>query len=48
MGVFSNDCNEMKTSSHYTDSEQLTRPRGYKTFFMLSSAETNIYPAHKC
>ena len=21
---------------------------GYKTFFMLSSAETKIYPAHKC
>ena len=25
-----------------------TRPRGYKTFFMLNSAETKIYPAHKC
>ena len=25
-----------------------TRPKGYKTFFMLSSAETKIYPAHKC
>ena len=24
-----------------------TWPRGYKTFFMLSSAETKIYPAHK-
>ena len=22
--------------------------RGYKTFFMLTSAETKIYPAHKC
>ena len=22
--------------------------RGYKTFFMLSSAETKIYPADKC
>ena len=22
--------------------------QGYKTFFMLSSAETIIYPAHKC
>ena len=22
--------------------------RGYKTFFMLSSAKTKIYPAHKC
>ena len=28
--------------------ERLTRPQGYKTFFMLSSAETKIYPAHKC
>ena len=26
----------------------LSRPCGYKTFFMLSSAETKIYPAHKC
>ena len=26
----------------------LTWPRGYKSFFMLSSAETKIYPAHKC
>ena len=25
-----------------------TLHRGYKTFFMLSSAETKIYPAHKC
>ena len=25
-----------------------TRSRGYKTFFMLNSAETKIYPAHKC
>ena len=24
------------------------RPRGYKTFFMLNSAEHEIYPAHKC
>ena len=23
-------------------------PGGYKTSFMLSSAETKIYPAHKC
>ena len=22
------------------------RPRGYKTFFMLNSAEHEIYPAH--
>ena len=25
-----------------------TRAGGYKTIFMLSSAETKIYPAHKC
>ena len=25
-----------------------TRPRGYKTFLMLSSAETKIYHAHSC
>ena len=25
-----------------------TRPRGYKTFFVLNSAEHEIYPAHKC
>ena len=25
-----------------------TRPRGYKTFSMLNSAEHEIYPAHKC
>ena len=24
------------------------RPRGYKTLFMLNSAEHEIYPAHKC
>ena len=23
-------------------------PRGYKTFFMLNSAEHEIYPDHKC
>ena len=25
-----------------------TTPQGYKTLFKLSSAETKIYPAHKC
>ena len=25
-----------------------TRPRGYKTFFMLSSTETKICPANEC
>ena len=24
------------------------RPRGYKTFFMLNSAEHELIPAHKC
>ena len=28
--------------------EGQVRPQGYKTFFMLSSAETKIYSAHKC
>ena len=23
-------------------------PRGYKTLFMLNSAEAEIYPAHQC
>ena len=27
---------------------QDTRPRGYKTFYMLNSAEHEIFPAHKC
>ena len=26
----------------------MARPRGYKTFFMLNSAEHEIYPVHKC
>ena len=26
----------------------ILRPQGYKTFFMLNSAEHKIYPAHKC
>ena len=29
------------------DLEQI-RPRGYKSFFMLNSAEHEISPAHKC
>ena len=27
---------------------EMTRSRGSKFFFMLNSAETKIYPAHKC
>ena len=26
----------------------ITLPRGYKTFFVLNSAENEIYPAHQC
>ena len=26
----------------------ISQARGYKTFFMLNSAEHEIYPAHKC
>ena len=27
---------------------ELSRPRGYKTFFMLNSTEHEIFPAHTC
>ena len=30
------------------DTATRPRPRGYKTFFMLNTAEHDIYPAHKC
>ena len=33
---------------HVTGFINMTSPKGYKTFFMLSSAESKIYPAHKC
>ena len=26
----------------------ITRPLGYKTFFMLNSTKHDIFPAHKC
>ena len=26
----------------------MSRPRGYKTFFMLNSTEHEIFPAHEC
>ena len=26
----------------------ISRPRGYKIFFMLNSVEHEIFPAHKC
>ena len=39
---------EIQTSScyHATASGCLSRPRGYKTFFMLNSAEHEIYPVN--
>ena len=30
------------------DSEKWIWPQGYTTFFMLNSAEHEIFPAHKC
>ena len=30
------------------DGTGMFRPQGYKTFFILNSAEHEIYPAHKC
>ena len=32
----------------HSDSDNLSRPRGYKTFFMFNSAEHEIFPSHKC
>ena len=43
-----------ETHSHMTTKIQFKlkkkkkQARGYKTFFMLNSAEHEIYPAHKC
>ena len=34
------------TTRENRSSEFLTRPRGYKTFFMLNSAELKILAAH--
>ena len=34
-------------AADYCDSPGI-RPRGYKTFSMLNSAEHEIFPAHKC
>ena len=31
-----------------TDPNIAARPGGYNTFFMLNSAEHEIYPNHKC
>ena len=35
-------------SSGYRPVGTYLRPRGFKTFSMLNSAEHEIYPAHKC
>ena len=38
-----------KTCTKYKmETSTETRPRGYKTFFMLNSIEHEIFPAHKC
>ena len=34
--------------SFITSTSFQTRSRGYKTFFILNSAEHEMYPAHKC
>ena len=36
--VYNSECNRVK---------EQTRPRGYKTFFMLKSVEHEIFSAHK-
>ena len=48
-------CSRTEQKSNVANIESITvsyirdnRARGYKTFFMLNSAETKIYPAHKC
>ena len=44
------DCWFSHEAAHLSDLPENPEawPRVYKTFFMLSSAETKIYPAHKC
>ena len=48
--LFADDTAIYLTIENKNDSETLqgTRPRGYKTVFMLISAEHEIYPAYKC
>ena len=37
-----------KTTIKYSAQNAISQARGYKTFFVLNSAEHKIYPAHKC
>ena len=39
---------EEKLGQKLVDPVEEIRPQGYKTFFMLNSAEHEIYPSHKC
>ena len=42
---------ELKPHTHFHKQQykkQASGPGGYKTFFILNSAEQEIYPAHKC
>ena len=46
-------CSKFTFSSYYAFQRGLAnynniRPRDYKTFFMLNSAEHEVYHAHKC
>ena len=36
------------TNKRWTPLNMYAGPRGYTTFFILNSAEHEIYPAHKC
>ena len=38
----------METYAMNPDQSTLIWPQDYKTFFMLNSADSEIYPAHKC
>ena len=40
--------NEARRSSKEREVKVRTEPRDYKTFFMLTSTEHEIFPAHKC
>ena len=40
--------NEFRETGGELIGDALNWPRGYKTFFMLNSAELEVYPANKC
>ena len=44
MGILVKVCHHIRVKC----TKYETRPQGYKTFFMLNSAEHEIYPANKC